>query len=388
MGALPAATGPSLARNRAVLRLCHHPCRQEPPPHVLRAVIVRFLSQPVLSMIDLPDPRVIDSRPAPIQLAALSEQSAADDSALALLSTQVRALLEAQDEAGVRQLLQWRGPAWLNAAVRRSVQAALDPAPEEALRLQLFALPVVCIAASRGSTVLPLHLDHPDTLLDIFRAAGSLGPSPQLSFSAGLCDEAALLQLPLIRLYRRARLLDMDTAPLDVPAAPLALQDGQQVALRFLVGSNLVPRGAPAFTETAGDVGRWGAALTRELASQLSAPGVTLLPLARPPRAWLSACTLGRFCREEIACQLALGDHLRDLRARFGDAQATVRMSGDGHLNVELRSVWSEEVRTHAWRLDAESDLGDVRASVDTFLKECGVTQIEYAAGIAPGAPH
>lgn len=331
----------------------------------------------------LPDPRTIDSRPCPALLAPLAQSTTIDQGTLARLAGAVRELLESGDEAGVRELLCWRGPAPLNAAVRRCVQSVLDGPPGEALWLRMFALPVVLVAGSRAATVLPMVLDGTKILYDVFEAGGAFGPARAVTFNVGLVDEAALSALPWVALHRRARMMQPEAAPVDLPAVPLALEGGQAVALRFIAGTQLVPRGAPAFTETAGAIERWGAALTRALAGQLALPGVTLLPLARAPGGVLTALALGRFCREEVAWQLAVGDHLRELQARHGGARAQVRAVA-GAIEVEITSPWADDACTHCWRLDDEASMQAVCGSIGSFLQECGVGSVSWDR-VAPG---
>lgn len=325
-------------------------------------------------MPDLPDPRTLDSRPCPELLNALRHHTTVSGHAEATLTAAVRDLLARGDEGAVRDLLDWRGPPSLIRVARRCVQKALEPSAEDALRVQFFALPVVMVVAGRAPLLLPMVLADAGVLPALFEAAGALGPSRQLGFSASLCDASTLSGLSLVDLYRRAR-LEGDRRPLELPAGTLEVGTSQSAALRFLVGSVLLAPGAPGFTETAGDAAGWGGALTRELNAQLSLPGVTLLPLARPPRAPLHALDIGRFCREEVAFQLETGGHLRDLRARHGEPAVSLRAGPGDVVEVTLSAVWSSEVRSHRWRLHPETDLRQVFDSIEGFLRACAVSQ-------------
>lgn len=331
-------------------------------------------------MSDSLDPRAADPRPCPALLAPLTQHTTDDGAAQAALTQAVRAMLERGDESSVRDLLAWCGPSWCNRAVRRCVQSALDESAEAELRVQFFALPVVMVAAARAPLSLPMVLADAGALTGLFEAAGALGPSRQLAFSTSLCDEAALVDLSLVDLFRRVRLRGA-AATLDLPPAPLDVGTTEGVALRFLVGSVLLARGAPGFTETAGDAAGWGGILTRELNAQLALPGVTLLPLARPPRGLLQALSLGRFCREEVASQLVLGGYLRELQARHGEASALLAGGPGEEITVTLRAAWSDEAFTHRWRLYPESDLGEVLDSIEGFLVACGVRRVERQRG-------
>jgi len=207
----------------------------------------------------------------------------------------------------------------------------------------------------------------------LFQSAGALGPHQQFGLHAHLCGESALSELPWSALYRRARLQASDTLPVELRAEDLELTAGQSVHLRFLVGSMLLPAGAPGFRETAGDVGRWGPDFTRELARQLATPDVTLLPLARTPQGLVAAWQFGRFCTEEVMCQLAIGDQLRDLRARTGDPNASLESIQGVGLGVVLESPWTGERWVHSWRLHPETSLMQVTTSVQEFLQDCGL---------------
>ncbi len=337
---------------------------------------------------ELPDPRLLRHCPHHPLLAALAFEagglSAASQQALQLA---MQRMLEQDDDAALHALLSWPAKPDVSKAVRGCLQKAIETPDEAALRLQIFAIPLIVVAGSQSPTELPMVLPDVGRVREIFRVAGCLGPSEQFALSAGLCDAHALASLSPSAVYRLSRLSGATRHTVELPASPLLLaQAGQSVHLRFLLGSALVARGAPSFRETAGEVGRWGAAMTREVASQLARSGVTILPLGRAPQGIYVALSRGRFCREEMAFQLAVGDYLRAVRAREGDPRAQAFASHEGHLVVEFESPWEKQIVSHHWRLNAEDDFAEVVQSLFGFLRACRIEEVQILPRIAGAA--
>jgi hypothetical protein len=209
--------------------------------------------------------------------------------------------------------------------------------------------------------------------------AGCLGPARQFTLSPALCDRHALEAVSLSDLYHRTRFEVPGNHPLEFPPAPLNVgTPSQTVSLRFLVGAALTSSNAPCFAETAGEVGRWGMALSREITAQLSLEGVTLLALPRAPLGLLQALGIGKFCREEIAFQLFAGEALRALNARVGEPRAVVWAWNDDRVSIQLQSPWEDRERfVHDWYLHPVDDFEAVKESISGFLQQCRVDSIE-----------
>ena len=134
-------------------------------------------------------------------------------------------------------------------------------------------------------------------------------------------------------------------APLALPPVPLALPAGESVHLRFLVGSALA---APSLDVTRDETtGRWGRPLAHALATQLAAPGVTLLALPRPALPPLAAVAQGRAAQRDVSAQLFASNAIRQLRASFGEPAAVISAHraqdtpGGGELRLSLSSIFS-----------------------------------------------
>ncbi|MFN0317490.1 MAG: hypothetical protein ACKVQA_20900, partial [Burkholderiales bacterium] len=249
----------------------------------------------------------------------------------------IERLLDRRADEEVRSLLAWRGTPALARAFRECVQEAIDGPVDAALRTQIFAIPVVVVAGVQAPAEVAMVLRDVDAVQEIFRATGCLGPSAHFAVHPGLCTAQVLEALSPSDLYMRSRLRNEVHLPMDLPVAPLSIPvPGQSVHLRFLAGTTVVARGAPSFCETAGETGRWGAAFTQEIAGQLRQPGITLLPLARAPQGLYRALTSGRFCREEMAFQLAVSDSLREFRSKVGDPHARLYACGADSAAVDL----------------------------------------------------
>ncbi len=327
----------------------------------------------------LPDPRLVPppgTQPLPAALRPFLEEGLSESNGRACVIA-IERLLEHGENEEVRLLLAWRGPPAMVSALRHCVQAAVDGPADTALRAQIFAIPVVIVVGLQAPAEIAMVLSDMEAVQGVFRTSGCLGPSEHFALSAALCDAEALDALSPVDLYRHSRLRNESHAPLALPAAPASLPvPGQSVHLRFLVGTTMVARGAPSFCETAGETGRWGASLTREITVQLRQGGVTLLPLARAPQGLYRALTSGRYCREEMAFQLAVSDSLRVFRSRVGDPRARLYASNDDSAAVELSSPWDSQIRTHHWRLHPEDDWADVTRNILSFLKECRLSEV------------
>lgn len=339
--------------------------------------------------MELPDPRSRRTSAWPTVLSQFAlEGDRLSAESRARLQAQMDRWLAAADQASLAQLMAADMPGAARRDVAHCLQAALDGASDVAVRLLCFAIPIVIVAGAAAATPVPMTLARPDRLRDILAKAGCLGPSEQLVFTGALCDEYQLSAQSLPRLYAMARLHPSEARPFDLIPVALPLQAGaQSVHLRFLCGSELLARGAASLRETAGEVGRWGAAFTRELAAQLATPEVTLLPLARAPAGWVLAPIHGRFCRQELAFQLEMGECLRQWRARSGDPEATIFVTQADEVVVQLSSMYDTTRVCCRWQLYPEDDFTAVRESILQFLRDCRVSQLHALPNIVTEQP-
>ena len=276
-------------------------------------------------------------------------------------------------------------------AVFRMLAVALDTAlkaPGEAvLHLRIFAIPILVVTGGRGPLVLPGMVADVGELKKLFEKHGTLGPMKNFGLSGALVSATGLAALKPSVVYRRSHESGRENfLPLDLPPEEIAIVgEEEEVNLRFLTGVSVTSADAPGFTETAGDIGAWGMPLTRALAAQLGQPGLSLLPIPRPPMSHLQAIEAGRFAASELGFQLFLSAALRKFRSRVGEAEAVVAACADGSVRIRLSSPFDASLsQEYAWVLQPGDDLAAVSNSIFSLLEECKVTNVEVADAIQP----
>jgi hypothetical protein len=201
----------------------------------------------------------------------------------------------------------------------------------------VFAIPVVFVAAGLAGAEISGVV--PDTRAIARLLEGQDGVGPALTFALGqaLCAATALeTDLPSQR-YARLRSIESGSfeTQLDMIPAPIRLESAEEsVHLRFLVGSVVASVQTPSFLETAAHIGSWGMPLSRELLTRLGRPGLSLLPLPRPPAGWMKALHEGRRAREEVAFQAFVSRVLRRMRSETGEPDADVAALESGAIGV------------------------------------------------------
>jgi len=343
-------------------------------------------------MKTLPDPRrYVPSSLNP--LVALAQSLAGLDSALQHgksaqhLYAALDRLLQTGDDALIEQALD-QAPSY---AVFRILSEALDnalKAPGEAtLQLRMFAIPLLIVTGGRSPLVVPAVVPDCGALKAVFDAHGTLGTMKNFGLGNTLASADGLATLKPGMLYRRSRETGAENLPpLDVPPEDIHLTSNEeQVHLRFLTGVSVTSADAPGFGETAGNIGAWGVAFTRTLAAQLGQPGLSLLPIPRPPMSPRQALDAGIFAKSEIGFQLFLSTALRRFRSRVGEAQAEVAACADGRVRIRLSSPFDESFSPeYEWHLQPGDDMGAVSNAIFTLLEECRVTDVQVAETVQP----
>ncbi len=228
-----------------------------------------------------------------------------------------------------------------------------DNASSAALRTTLFALPVILVAGVEAgdtrvtlSGVLATRQDFEQLLrqsrafggCETFALAGTL-------IGADAIDLAALPALLARRDPAEARSahelppLDFAPAPIDVGGAT------ERVYLRFIAGAVLTPAGVDPLRET--NITQWGIVLAQQLARALTAPGVSLLALPRPPQRLVTALQSGRAAQREASARMFASNAIRKLRASVGEPTAIISAHraadapGGGELRLSLSSPFA-----------------------------------------------
>jgi hypothetical protein len=276
-------------------------------------------------------------------------------------------------------------------AVYRMLAAALATAlkaPGEAtLHLRIFAIPILIVTGGRGPLILPALAVDIGELKHVFDVHGALGPMKNFGLSNALVSVAGLAALKPSAAYRLLRQTGHENfPPLDLPPADIRTAGTEEeVHLRFLTGVSVTSADAPDFTETAGNIGAWGMPFTRALAAQLEQPGLSLLPIPRPPMPYVQAIEAGQFAASELGFQLFLSGALRKFRARVGEADATVSACADGSVRIRLNSPFDTSLtQEFVWALQPGDDIAKVSGSIFSLLAQCRVANVDVAESIQP----
>ena len=162
------------------------------------------------------------------------------------------------------------------------------------------------------------------------------------------------------------------------PAAIDVSGERETVHLRFICGAALIPADAPAFVTAAGNVGRWGMALTKELGNQLATPDVSLLAIPRGPRTIVRAMTEGWYAARELGFQLFLSNALREARMRIGEPDVTISSGSDQTIRIRLTSALDDSLdQTYGWPLAQTDDLNEIATSISSLFEETRVERIQ-----------
>jgi hypothetical protein len=285
-------------------------------------------------------------------------------------------------------------------AIDRAINSPSDPSGGLAARV--FVLPVVFVTGGLAEAIVPGILPDAKAIEQTLEAHGALGPARSFGINKVLSGESSLEGFSPSRLYRLLRNLEagiVDTWSELVPAEIDLESAEESIHLRFVAGVVVTPAQAPSFLETAGDIGRWGMPFSRALIAQLAQPGLSVLPLPRPPKGPLQALHEGHHAREEVAFQAFASRALRQLRSETGEPRITVAALESDAIGVRIvSSVDDRRIETHRWELDALDDLDTVSASISSLLADARVHDIRvlasvvsdaaFAAGQEPAAPH
>jgi hypothetical protein len=339
----------------------------------------------VLTLSALPDPRRYpDAEGSSLTGDAQRLVAAATGSPLTLeaLAREVAAMLARGEETTVRNALRQAPSADACRALYQALDLALTPgvpgredATGNSVNLHLFAIPVLLVvgapAAHRVSGVLP----DTGSVCTLFEQSGVLGHCRNFGVSSALVALEQLEALPWGTLYSVANAqswadyagLDLAPADIEIPA------ERETVHLRFIAD-------APAFIEAAGDIGRWGIPLTKELGRQMSVAEVSLLAIPRAPRSIVRAMLEGWFAARELGFQLFLSNALRQARTRIGEPDVTVAAYSDQTIRIRLTSPFDELLdQVYGWPLSPADDFEAVAGSISAMLHESRVERFVVA---------
>lgn len=285
-------------------------------------------------------------------------------------------------------------------AIDRAINSPSDP--RDGLAARVFVLPVVFVVGGLAEAIVPGILPDAKAIEQTLEAHGALGPARSFGINKVLSGDSSLEGFSPSRLYRLLRNLEAGVTDIwsELVPAEIDLESAEEsIHLRFVAGLVVTPAQAPSFLETAGDIGRWGMPFSRALIAQLGQPGLSVLPLPRPPKGPLQALHEGHHAREEVAFQAFASRALRQLRWETGEPRVTVAALESDAIGVRIASaVDDQRIETHRWELDALDDLDTIRTSISSLLEDARVHDIRvlekvvsdaaFTAGQEPAAPH
>jgi hypothetical protein len=349
-------------------------------------------------MPNLPDPRPARQLPADHPLAAAV--GALTDAAWAgertrghgLLLGALRRLLARGDDATITSALEHAPPGAVSRGLVEMLDSAINGIGDDqgaTLLTRVFLLPVLFVTGGKAPARVAGVVPDVAAVTDLLKQAGALGPVESFGLSNALGLHEAAGSVSPSTLYGVVRSLDAATASALLAPADLVIDSAdEQVHLRYLAGASLTAADMPTFLERAGQVGRWGMALSQEFGRQLGEEGLSLLPLARAPRPWFTALEEGRFARAELAFNLFATSAIRRIRAETGDPEAEITARDDGTVRVDLTSPFDPMLRhAHAWKLAPGDDLARVELSIRDLLRDCRVEKVTVQPDVRAAEP-
>ncbi len=336
-------------------------------------------------MAELPDPRRFETGERSALMHAAEKLATADDISrqpmLMDLARNIALTLEGGDESVVREAI--LNPT--SSAAARALYQALDTAlmPSAAtggVNLHLFAIPVLVVVGSQSAQRVPGVLPEPDSISSLFEQSGTLGHCRNFGISNSLTTIESLAAIPWSSLYSMAQAQSWDAAMV-IEVAPADIDvsaERETVHLRFISGAALIPADAPAFVAAAGNIGRWGLQLTKELGRQLAVADVSLLAIPRAPRSIVRAVQEGWYAARELGFQLFLSNALRQARMRVGEPDVTISSGSDQTIRIRLTSPFDDLLdQTYGWPLTPADNLNDIASSILSLLDEARVDRIQ-----------
>jgi len=262
---------------------------------------------------------------------------------------------------------------------------------DAALRLTLFAIPLVIVAALEDAKAPPVTLpgvvDDIDGKVALLREHRALSGNESFALGNALVAAEALGFAALPALLARRRLAATPESPPALAPAPMVVASKTEaVHLRFLVGTALAAPTADPLRDTT--VGRWGIPLAAALARDIGAPGVAVLALPRAPAGLVPALWQGRVAQREVSAQLFASNAIRRLRAAVGEPQAVLSVhgplaDGGGEVRLSLSSPFDpREAEGFRCPLLPQDRVDDVVKMLQDLLRDCRVNTVHVLPGL------
>jgi hypothetical protein len=259
-------------------------------------------------------------------------------------------------------------------------QALNTPADDKAgLVASLFALPIVFVSAGPEGREVPGVVKDARKLARVLEEHGALGVHQNFGLNPALCADTSVEAFSLSRLYALLRRVEAERVDIwpDLIPAEIELNGQERVDLRFVTGIVVAGVNAPSLASTASDVSRWGMPFSKELISQITPRGVTLLPIPRPPSGLLKALYRGHRSREEVAFQTFISRVVRDMRSSVGEPAITLTAVEPQTIEIHVAAaIGGEMATTHRWQLHPLDQLPSVSRSILELLAEMQVERV------------
>ncbi|HZQ63020.1 MAG TPA: hypothetical protein VFC24_16815 [Casimicrobiaceae bacterium] len=267
---------------------------------------------------------------------------------------------------------------------------------QDALAITTFALPLAIVAGVIApgveSVTLPAVLPDVQAVARVMREGGALRGNQAFTFSAALVP-ASTLGIATWPAWQRLRSIvraqHLGDDALFMPAPMHVTAGSESVHLRFLVGTAMAAAGVDLLAERT--VGRWGAAVTKELVRQLAHEHVSVLPLPRPPQSPLPARHDGLVAQRDISAQLFASNAIRKLRAASGEPSAVISSHraqdapGGGELRLSLSSPFApRDAEGFRCPIHPIEPVGIPLRMLLDLLRDCRVQDVRLVAGVHP----
>jgi len=222
----------------------------------------------------------------------------------------------------------------------------------------------------------------------LLREHRALGGNESFAIGSALAAADAIEARRLPSLLA-TRALSEDRAPLDVPPAGIDVVADERAHLRFLVGSAVAAPGAGLFPPTPRMP--WAMPLARELISQLTRPGVSIVALPRAPADLATAWAQGVVAQRDVSAQLFASNALRSLRAEAGEPSAVISAHhaadapGGGELRLSLSSPFAPRAaQGFRCAIQPMERVVDVATMLIDLMRDCRVADVRVVAGVHP----
>lgn len=339
--------------------------------------------------LELPDPRRFEPGAISPLMRAAEDLAAADTSGQPLLmelARRISAILESGNESALREAMRKPSSSAAARALYRALDTALTPdTGNGGVNLHLFAIPVLLVVGAQSAQRVAGVLPEPDAIRSLFEQSGALGHCRNFGISNALTAMESVEAVPWSTLYSMAQAQSWDAWPgLDLAPADVDVSaERETVHLRFISGAALIPTDAPAFVAAAGNVGRWGMQLTRELGKQLATQDTSLLAIPRAPRSIVRATQEGWYVTRELGFQLFLSNALRQARTRVGEPDVTISSGSDQTIRIRLTSPFDDLLdQTYVWPLAQTDDLNEIATSISSLLEEVRAERIQVVPAV------